>query len=190
MTPPLKPPWTDTGTHTLELTGQKTSDTASDIVIAMKMLEKDWDSYDTAIYTDCAATQTVIATSLSTLAPQVTQESTVSALSCPANGARPFKPKRAVQTALNLVQEDVSLHKVCIVSDSMSTLQLIQNLHPFQYAANSDENEILNALASPTNRGCHLNFTRCPSHSGVCGNELRVSQRSDNCRAGREKSSL
>ena len=76
----LKPPWTDTGTHTLELTGQKTGDTASDDAIAMKTLEKYWDSYDTAIYTDCAATQTVVAVSLSTLAPQVTLESTVSEL--------------------------------------------------------------------------------------------------------------
>ena len=94
--------------------------------------------------------------------------------------------ERAVRTALNLVQEDVSLHKVCIVSDSMSTLQLIQNLHPSQYAADENSDENLNVLASLTNKGCHHNVTRCPSHSGVRGNELRGSQRSDNCRAGRE----
>ena len=74
--------------------------------------------------------------------------------------------------ALKLVQEDVSLHKLRIVSDSMSTLQFIKNLHLSQQVAKSDENKILNALASHTKRGCHLTFTCCPSHSGVRGNEL------------------
>ena len=59
-----------------------------------------------------------------------------------------------------------------IVSDSVSTLQRMQNLHLSQQVANSDENKILNALVSLTERGCHLTFTCCPSHSGVCGNKL------------------
>ena len=77
-----------------------------------------------------------------------------------------------MQTALKLVQGDVSLHKVRIISDSISTLQRIQNLHPFQQVANSDENEILDTLASPTDRGSHLTFTWCHSQSGIRGNEL------------------
>ena len=74
--------------------------------------------------------------------------------------------------ALKLAQENVSLHKVHTISDSMSTPQQIQNLHPSQQVANSDENEILSALAAPTERKYHLIFTWCPSHSGVHGNEL------------------
>ena len=54
----------------------------------------------------------------------------------------------------------------------MSTLQRLQNLHQSQQVANSDKNEILEALAVLTEGKCHLTFTRCPSHSGVCGNEL------------------
>ena len=77
-----------------------------------------------------------------------------------------------MQTALKLVQEDVSLNKVRIVSDSMSTLQRTQNLHPSQQVANSDENKILDALASLTDIECHLTFTMCPNHSGIHGNEL------------------
>ena len=71
-----------------------------------------------------------------------------------------------------LAQEDVSLHRVHVISDSMSTLQQIQNLHPFQQVANSDKNEILDALALPTKTGCHFTFTWRPSHSGVSNNEL------------------
>ena len=70
-----------------------------------------------------------------------------------------------------MVQENVSLHKVRIVSDSMSTLQRIQNLHPSQQVANSNENGILDTLASLTNRGCHLTFTWCPGYSGIRSNE-------------------
>ena len=54
----------------------------------------------------------------------------------------------------------------------MSTLQRIQNLHPYQQVANSDEDDKLNALASHTERRCHLTFTWSLSHSGVCSNEL------------------
>ena len=54
----------------------------------------------------------------------------------------------------------------------MSRLKRIQNLHPSQQAANSDEDEILDTLASPTNRGCHLTFTWYPSQSGIRGNQL------------------
>ena len=55
-TPHLRPQWNDTGNHTFELTGQKTGDTASDHEIAMQTLDNDWNSYDTTIYTDGAAT--------------------------------------------------------------------------------------------------------------------------------------
>ena len=48
----------------------------------------------------------------------------------------------------------------------------MQNLHPSQQVAKSDENEILDALATLTNRGCHLTFSWCPSHSGIRCNEL------------------
>ena len=74
--------------------------------------------------------------------------------------------------AHKLVQEDVPLHKVRIVSDSMSTLQQIQNLHPSQQVTNYNENEIHDAFASLTDRGCHLIFTWCLSHSGIRGNGL------------------
>ena len=59
-----------------------------------------------------------------------------------------------------------------IISDSMSTLQQIQNLHPSQKAAMCDEDDILDALISHTERECHLTVTWCPSHSGVGSNEL------------------
>ena len=99
MTQPLKPPRTDASTHTLELTGQKTGDTPSDHEVAIQTLEKDWDSNDATIYTDGAATHgnanggsAIIVTTAPP--PQVTIEFTVSALSRPANGARPSKPTR------------------------------------------------------------------------------------------------
>ena len=78
--------------------------------------------------------------------------------------------EKAVRTAL--VQRDVSLHTVHIASDSMSNLQPKQNPHPSQQVANSDEIDILDALASSTNRECHLTFTRCPSHSQIRDNVL------------------
>ena len=51
--------------------------------------------------------------------------------------------EKAEQTALKLILEDVSLHKVRIVADSMSTLQRMQNLHQSQLVADFDENKIL-----------------------------------------------
>ena len=54
----------------------------------------------------------------------------------------------------------------------MSTLQQIKNLHSSQQVANSDENETLDPLVSFTERGCHIIFTWCPSHSAARGNEL------------------
>ena len=93
-TPPLRPPWTHTGTHTLELNGQKTGDTVLDHAITMQTLEKDLDSYDTTIYTDGSVMHTAVAASLSPLATQVTLESTVSAPSRPTNDARLSKQKR------------------------------------------------------------------------------------------------
>ena len=77
-----------------------------------------------------------------------------------------------MRTALELVQEDVSLHKVRIVSDSMSTLQRIQYLYPCQQVGSSDENKIIDAQASLTERGCDLTFSCCPSHCGARVNEL------------------
>ena len=76
-----------------------------------------------------------------------------------------------MRIALKL-EQDVYHLKVRIVSDSMSTLQRIQNLHPSQQVANSDEIEILEALALPTEGGCNLSFTWCPCHHGVRSNEL------------------
>ena len=136
-------------------------------------LEKDWNSYDATIYTDGAATHGnanggsgIIVTPL---APKVTLASTIPA----GKWCSSFQAEeKAVRTALYLVQEDVSLHRVRIVSDSMSTLQHMQNLHPSKQVANSDENVILDTLSSPTDRGCHLTFTWCSSHSGICGSEL------------------
>ena len=77
-----------------------------------------------------------------------------------------------MRVALKLVQEDVSLHLVRIISDNMSTLQHVLSLHPSQLVANSDENENLDALASLTKRGYHFTFKWCPNHSGIHGNEL------------------
>ena len=156
MTHPVKPPWTDTGIHTFELTGQRTGDTVSDNEIAMQTLMKDWDSYDATIYTDCGNTTMVVAASLSSSGPQVTRESTVSAVSWPANGTRLSKSKRKLcERPLNWYRR-MSLNKLRTVSDSMSTLQQIQYRHQSQQDANSEENDILDALASPTDRWCHL----------------------------------
>ena len=58
-----------------------------------------------------------------------------------------------------------------IASDSMSTLQSIQNLLQSQQVVNS-EDEILDTIASLTNRCCHSTFSWCPSYSGVRDNEL------------------
>ena len=115
------------------------------------------------------AAQTAEVAPLSPLGPQVTRQCTI-----PASKWRSSfqAEEKAMRTALKLAQEDVSLHKVRIISDSVSTLQCIQNLHTSQQAANSDENEILDALAMPSDRGCHFTFTWCPSHSGICGNEI------------------
>ena len=60
-------------------------DTTSDHAITIQTLEKNLDSSDATIFTDGAAAQKVVAVSLSLLAPQVTLESTVSALSLKAN---------------------------------------------------------------------------------------------------------
>ena len=86
------PPWIDTSTYTFELAGQKTDNTAPDHEVVMQTLEKDWDSYDPTINTDGAA-QMAVAAPLPPLAPQVSIESTVSALSRPAIGAHPYKSK-------------------------------------------------------------------------------------------------
>ena len=45
-------------------------------------------------------------------------------------------------------------------------------MHPSQQVANFDEDEFLDALFSPTETGCNLTFTWCPSHCDVRGNEL------------------
>ena len=45
-------------------------------------------------------------------------------------------------------------------------------MHLSNQDAKSDENEILDALASPTERGCNLTFICCHHHSGVRSNEL------------------
>ena len=95
----------------------------------MQTLEKDWDNYDATIYTDSAATQTAVAVSLPPLVPEVTY----SAQSVHYSGQQMVlnlpSRRETCATTLILVQEDVSIHKVCIVSDSMSTLQRIQNQH-------------------------------------------------------------
>ena len=92
-TPPHRPPWIDTGTHTFELTGQKTGDTAYDDEIAMQTLKNDRDCYDATIFTD-AATHGSPNGGSSIIITQVTVESTVRALSLPVDDARPSKPKR------------------------------------------------------------------------------------------------
>ena len=144
--------------------------------------------------------QTAVAASLSPLSPQVNLQSYVSVQYRTANSGSGIvvttfptseptvlrqctipdgkwcssiqAEDKIVRTALILIQEDVSLHKVGIFSDSTSTPQRIQNQHPSQQVANSDEKKIINALASHTKRGCHLTFTWCPNDSGIRGNEL------------------
>ena len=125
MTPPLKPAWIDTGTHTFELTRQKTGDNASDHEIATPTLEIDWDSYDTTIYTDGAAThcsRIIVATGPPSH-PRVHRQCTIPADKwCSSFQAE----EKAVRTNLKLVQDDVSVHRVCIVSD---TFILIVSTH-------------------------------------------------------------
>ena len=62
----------------------------------------------------------------------------------------------------------------------------MQDLHPSQQVGISDENVILDALASLTAKECYVTFS-CPSHSGDRGNEL-AGQRMDNFRAERNES--
>ena len=81
--PPHKPPWIDTGTHTFELTGQKTGDTASPHAVAIQTLEKDLDSFDATIYIDGAATHgNANGSSLMTVTtgPKVILDTTISTL--------------------------------------------------------------------------------------------------------------
>ena len=119
------------------------------------------------------ATQTTVAASLSPLAPQVTLESTVSGLSRPANDAHPSKPKRKLyEQPSNWYRRMSPSTNGASFQNSMLTLQHIQNLHPSQQAVNSDENKMLHALASRTDRVYNLTFTRCSSNSGISGNEL------------------
>ena len=54
--PPPNPPWLYTNTHTFELIGQKMKYPMSYQALAIQMLERDWDSFDTTTYTDVSAT--------------------------------------------------------------------------------------------------------------------------------------
>ena len=118
-TPTLKPPLTDTGNHTFELTGQKTGDTASDHAIAMQT--EDWIANAT-IYTDGAVTHGnlngrsgIIVTTGPHRDPRVHHQCTLlSGKWCSCFQAE----EKAVRTALILVLEDVSLHRVRIISVS------------------------------------------------------------------------
>ena len=129
----------------------------------MQTLEKDWDSYDGTIYTGGAATHGsanggsgVILTTDPTNDPRVHRQCTIPT----GKGRSSIKAEdNAVRTSIKLVQEDVSLNKMHIVKDSMSTCQRIRSKHPSQQIANSDESEIRDALVSLTNRGCHLTFS-------------------------------
>ena len=58
MTPPLKPQWIDTGTHTFELAGQETGDTASDH--AMRQLTTTAAAASTTIITMTTAMSTTM----------------------------------------------------------------------------------------------------------------------------------
>ena len=101
----------------------------------------------------------------------MTPESTVSALSRPANVACPSKPRRKLCKQSSHWYRRMS-PKVYIFSNSMSKLQHILNLHPSQQVANCDVSEILGARASLATRRCHLTFKWCHGHSGVCSNKL------------------
>ena len=142
----------------------------------MQTFKKDWDSNNANIYTDGEATHSNASSGSSIIVTTDPQSYPIVHRLCTIPASKwcsPFKAKqKPVRTALKLVQEDVSLHKMHIVSDRMSTLQQIQSLHPSQQVANSNGNVILDTLASITKRGCHLAFTWCPSHSGVCSKEL------------------
>ena len=118
------------------------------------------------------ATQTAVVASLSPLATQVTIESTVSALSSPANGDRPSKPK----------EKQCERHPKCYRRMSPSTrcaLFQIVCQHSNEYEICSHPNKLstptktrFDAQASRTERRCLFTFTWCPSHSGFRGNEL------------------
>ena len=121
-TRPLRPPWPDTGTHTFELAGHTTGDTASDHAIAMQMLEKDWDSYDATIYIDGAATHGNVNGGIIVTTGHVTATLTVSALSQPANCARPSKPKR------KLCEQPSNWHRRMSPSTRCASLQIMCQL--------------------------------------------------------------
>ena len=159
-TPPLEPLWTVTGIHTSKLTGLEMEDTTSDHSVAMQTLEKDLDNYDATVCTDGSTTHGIasggsgiVVTNGPPSDPRVHRQCTLPA----GKWCSSFQAEeKAVRTAFILVQDDVSLHMGHIASDSMSTLQRIKNLHPSQQVAYSDENKILDALASHTRIGCHL----------------------------------
>ena len=142
----------------------------------MQTLVKEWDSYDATTYTDSLAAHgntnggiSIIVTTGPPSDHRVHRQCCIPAGKwCSSLRAE----DKAIRMALKLVQKDVSLHTLYIISDRMSTLQCLQNLHPSQQVANSDKNEILYALVLPIERGCHHTFTWCHSLSEVHSNEL------------------
>ena len=129
-----------------------------------------------------------VVTSLSPLATHMTIESTIRAL-----------PGRQMVLVLPSRREN------CAYSPQTGTGGCLppQDAHHFRLYVNtpmntksasipaSCQNEILDAQALLTETGCHLTFTRCPSHSGIDYNAFNrhSGQRGDNCGAGSRKSS-
>ena len=131
----------------------------------MQTLEKDCDSYDTTIYADGAATHGTIGIIVTTAPPQITLESVVSELYRPANCARSAKSKRKQCKHPSNWHRRMSIYIYIYINTPTHT-----KCASTQQVDNS--NEILDALASRTEGGCHLTFTWCPSHSGIYSNQL------------------
>ena len=97
--------------------------------------------------------------------------------------------QQAVCTALKLVQQDVSLLKVCIVSNGMSRIQQIQNLHPSKQVANSDKNKIVDALTCLLRKGAiSLSHGALDIVDSAVTSWQTWQQKKDNCRSGRKSS--
>ena len=175
LTPPRHPhlsPRGQTPVLTFELTGRKTVDTASDHAIAMQTLKNNWDSYDATIYTDGTPTHgnenggsgIIIITG-----PQVTLASTVSTLSRPTNGARPYKPKR------KLCQQPSNWIRRMSPSTRCASFQIVcQHSSACNISTHPDMSPMPTKarFSSPTSLSYHLTFTCRHGHSGVRRNEL------------------
>ena len=182
QTPGLLPPWLKIGEHNFETTGAKTGVVETDRLETMKILEKGWQTHDATIYTDGSVTENfnggggIVVTTGPPNDPEVLCAQAIPAGQWCSSYQAELK---AVKRALEIIQADPTINTARIVSDSLSVLLRLQNLHPSEPIPDNDERDIMMLLSEVTCRGCQLTFTWCPSHCGVIGNELADRQAKD-----------